>query len=403
MRIVVSDYSGHAFPVQLSRSLAARGHDVLHLSSASFQTPKGKLAAGASDPPSFRSEGVRTSQPFAKQSFFKRRQQEIEIGRKIAERIVEFQPDIVLSGNVPLDTQWQIQRAVRKLGVPFLFWIQDLYGEAITRILGKKLGIAGKLVGRWYSRMEAIIVRRADHNIVIAPDFVPIVTALAGIPESRISVIENWAPLEDIAVQPRDNAWATANLPEADFRMIYSGTLGFKHNPELLVRLAREIKGEVVVFSEGPAAESLVTAAKEEGLTNLRVAPWLPFEEVPLAQAGADALIVILEPDAGIFSVPSKVLTYMCVGRPILGAIPLENLAAKRIADIGAGLVVAPTDGDAFIAAARALAEDAEGRRKMGQAARDYAERAFDIDAITSRFEQMFVNLRNTGPASAGN
>ena len=28
MRIVVHDYAGHAFPISLSRALAARGHDV---------------------------------------------------------------------------------------------------------------------------------------------------------------------------------------------------------------------------------------------------------------------------------------------------------------------------------------------------------------------------------------
>jgi hypothetical protein len=30
LRIVISDYLGHASPMQLSRVLAARGHEVLH-------------------------------------------------------------------------------------------------------------------------------------------------------------------------------------------------------------------------------------------------------------------------------------------------------------------------------------------------------------------------------------
>ena len=37
MRIVLHDYPGHAFPVQLSRALAARGHQVLHIWFSAFQ------------------------------------------------------------------------------------------------------------------------------------------------------------------------------------------------------------------------------------------------------------------------------------------------------------------------------------------------------------------------------
>lgn len=43
MRILICDYSGHPFQVELSRGLAARGHAVLHLHFADFQTPKGNL------------------------------------------------------------------------------------------------------------------------------------------------------------------------------------------------------------------------------------------------------------------------------------------------------------------------------------------------------------------------
>jgi colanic acid biosynthesis glycosyl transferase WcaI len=54
-RILVHDYSGHPFQAELSRSLARRGHDVLHLSFRQFQTPKGDLVAKPDDPVGFAS------------------------------------------------------------------------------------------------------------------------------------------------------------------------------------------------------------------------------------------------------------------------------------------------------------------------------------------------------------
>ena len=43
MRISIVDYAGHPFQVQLSRKLAERGHDVLHLYFGQAITPRGML------------------------------------------------------------------------------------------------------------------------------------------------------------------------------------------------------------------------------------------------------------------------------------------------------------------------------------------------------------------------
>lgn len=393
MRILVSDYSGHPFQVQLSRALAARGHDVLHVSAESFQTPKGRLAREPDDPASFAITGVRSKKPFAKDTFVKRVVQEIELGRKIAQEVERFRPHVVLSSNAPLDVQRLIQRAARRTGARFVFWVQDVYSEAISRILSQKFGPAGALVGALYRRFEAQMLRRSDHVVVIADAFTPIVRELADTPPRQLTVIENWAPLAEVPQYPRDNDWAEANLPPARLRAIYSGTLGFKHNPTLLLDLARTFDGDVLVFSEGSAANALAEQARAEGVGNLRVSGWLPFNDLPKALAAADLLVVILEPDAGVFSVPSKVLTYLCVGRPILGAIPTENLATHLIESNGAGRVVPPTDSRPFADAARAIAADAAAREIMGHAARAYAERTFDIATITDRFEAIFNQL----------
>ena len=80
-----------------------------------------------------------------------------------------------------------------------------------------------------------------------------------------------------------------------------------------------------------------------------------PFSEMPEAMAAADVLVAVLEPDAGVFSVPSKVLAYLCGGRPVLLAVPPENLAARIVARETAGLVVPPDDAAGFLAHAETL------------------------------------------------
>ena len=53
--------------------------------------------------------------------------------------------------------------------------------------------------------------------------------------------------------------------------------------------------------------------------------PYQPFGRLSEVLASADVLVALLESDAGAYSVPSKVLTYLAAGRPILGAIPAEK------------------------------------------------------------------------------
>jgi glycosyltransferase involved in cell wall biosynthesis len=101
----------------------------------------------------------------------------------------------------------------------------------------------------------------------------------------------------------------------------------------------------------------------------------------------------LLEPDAGSFSVPSKVLTYLCASRPLLVSVSGENLAARVVERSGGGLVVPPHDRQALVAAAGALHADAALRDELGRRARSYAEQVFDPAAIADRFEEVLARF----------
>jgi glycosyltransferase involved in cell wall biosynthesis len=272
-------------------------------------------------------------------------------------------------------------------GIPLVYWHQDIYSVAIDKILRRKFPGLGAVIGARYIALEKWLLRNSDHVVTITEDFLPILTEW-GLPRDRITVIENWAAREDLAVQPRDNAWAREHGLADKLVFLYSGTLGLKHNPDLLLQLARHYRSRpdvrVVVNSEGLGSDWLRENGRD--LDNLLLLPFQPFERLPQVLAAADVLISVLEPDAGIFSVPSKVLTYLSAGRPVLGAIPAENLAARMILRNDAGLIAPPDDAQAFLAAAGKLADDPALRTRLGKNALDYAARTFDIDAITARF-----------------
>lgn len=389
MRVLINDHSGHPFQVQLSRHLATLGHQVLHTYNASFQTPRGNMTKQPEDSANFNILGITLSEPFAKYSFLKRRRQEREYGRRLVRVIEKFQPDVLISSNTPIDAQGIIQNSCRRRGIPFILWLQDIYGIAIGHILKRKLGFLGSLIGRYFLRLEKRQLRRSKAVVTITADFDPYLIRW-GIPSENIHAIPNWAPIDELPLRPKGNAWAAKfGLNEARV-FLYSGTMGMKHNPDLLVALATHFRDNpqvrIVVISEGIGADYLREKREALGLKNLMLLDFQPFEDIPDVLGAADVVLAVLEKEAGVFSVPSKVLSYLCSGRPILLAVPDNNLASRIVAENGAGLTVEPDNLNGFIQAATQLIDDQALREKMGAQARHYAETTFDIINIGRKF-----------------
>ena len=139
----------------------------------------------------------------------------------------------------------------------------------------------------------------------------------------------------------------------------------------------------------------MAALAAARGLDNLVVLPLQPIERLREVLATADVAVSVIEPDAGAFSVPSKVQSYLCAGRAVLLAAPAANLAVAG----GAG------------ARARAWwwrrrTERGSSRRRCGsgpttpagwrwaRAGGAYAERTYDVERVADRFEEVLEAAR---------
>ena len=395
MRIIVYDNSGHPFTVQLSRTLANKEHQILHLFSQSFQSPKGSFEKKGDDSSTLEIKGISLLKPFNKYSFYERWIQEREFGRLVSTEIESFQPDVLISCNVPIDTQKYVLNACKKCNAQFIFWVQDFYGIAIKKIMTNKFYFLGRLIGSYYVYQEKRLLKQSDKIILISEDFKDILN-IWKVRSSNIFSIPNWAPIQEIPVEKKINNWSQSNALHDKFCFIYSGTLGLKHNPELLIELAKEFRQnenvKIVVVSEGIGADWLKKKKVELDLQNIVLLDFQPFEVLPKVLGTADVLISILEEDAGIYSVPSKVLSYLCAKKALLLAVPKENQAAKIVNQFKMGLVSSPNELSKFIDNAKLLYKNKILRTTLGTNSRNYAEKYFNIEDITNQFINIIKN-----------
>lgn len=395
-RILINDHSGHHFSIQLSRVLANRGHEILYSYSSSFQGPKGALDRRADDPKNIQIKGIVLSEKFQKYNYIKRKFQEREFGRILSLDIKRFKPDVVISCNTPIDAQSVILKTVQSKNIRFVFWVQDIYSIAIHKILKKSIYFFGALISEYYKRMEQKQLQKSDAVVLITEDFIPLMRSW-NIEGSKCHVIHNWAPINELNITSKQNDWSIQKRLNDKFCVMYSGTLGMKHNPEILFKISEFYKENddvrVVVVSEGLGAEWLKTKKTQLNLKNLFIINFQSFKDLSNVLSTADIFIAILEPDAGIFSVPSKVLTYLCFQRPLILSVPAENLAARIVSQNNAGMVINPNNADMIIEKLDMLFKDSSLRKKMGINALKYAKSNFNIDVIADSFEKIIHNI----------
>jgi glycosyltransferase involved in cell wall biosynthesis len=397
MRILVHDYAGHPFQIHLSQRLAIRGHDVTHVYFSENPGPKASFKRPMDETPGLRVQGITIGKGYDKTSLIRRRFNDREYGRRVASTIESIRPEVVISGNTPTEAQSQILKTSRTMQVRFVYWLQDFYSIAVTVLLRRQVGVLGAPVGWFYRLLERHQLRNSDAIVAITDDFVPLAASWSG-SKTKVTVIENWAAVDDFPLLPKANAWSCKHECDSSVNFVYSGTLGLKHKPELLTQLAAQNWQDtsVVVVAEGVGVEHLTRARTARGLQGLKLLPLQPAEDLPQVLAASDVLVATIDSEAGRFAVPSKVLSYLCAGRPILLAAPRENLAARTVVHANAGIVVGPDDTEGFLAAAAKLRADPHLRAELGANGRAYAEHVFNLERIADAFEEVLSGAAET-------
>ncbi len=395
-RIVVHDYSGHPGQAQLSRALAGRGYPVVHQHCPSYATGKGSLEREPGDPETLEFEACPMDGTFAKYSLVTRIRQELDYGRRAGRLISQRDPAVAVVSNVPLLAHFVLARHLRRREVPMVFWHQDIYSEAIGNAARRRLPLVGELVARLADRLERNIARQSAAIVAISPTFLDRLEEW-GVSD-KATVVPNWAPIEELPTRPANNQWSRRMGLTDSPVVLYSGTLGLKHDPSILALISEQLRishpsAKVVVVSQGKGRDWLETWKRENLADNLVLMDFQRYEDLPDVMASADILVALLEPEASRFSVPSKVLTYLCSKRAIVGVLPPDNSVGEILSQHGAGIVVDPADREHVAGVVARLLNEEQLCRDMARAGRGYAERTFSPDRAADQFIEVFGDM----------
>jgi glycosyltransferase involved in cell wall biosynthesis len=172
-----------------------------------------------------------------------------------------------------------------------------------------------------------------------------------------------------------DGIRARLGIPAGRFLATFAGTLGIAQALPSVLDAASvlESEAELLLVGDGPMKSLLVADAEERGLRNVRFEPQVPLEEILPVLAASDALLVPLSahPTFQQF-VPSKLIDFMAVGKPVV--LSAAGEAARILDRAGGGIAVAPESPADLAAALRWLAEHPAEAAAMGLRGRRFAE-----------------------------
>ena len=288
--------------------------------------------------------------------------------------------------------------------IPYVVSIQDLATQAASDVGLVRPGPLARLL----ERFEYAAYRRAEGAFVLCDAFGAALRA-HGYPSDRIHLLRSPIDVDRVKPIPPSPVFRAAHgLTPEDFVVLYAGSMGLKQGLTNVIDAARDLGTRApgiawVLVGDGEAKPMLADAIGRHGLeARVRLLPLQPESEMAAMFAAADVLLLNQVSAVKATVVPSKLLTYMAAGKPVIAAVSPDSQGAAILREADGGILAAPDDPAALAAAVLAMrGRDASARADMGRRNRALAEQQFDRRRIVRAQETVLKAVVAAGPLAA--
>ncbi len=251
---------------------------------------------------------------------------------------------------------------------------------------------------RWAQAFEKWIYRHSDNILVISEGFKRNLLE-KGVDPLKIKIIPNWVDTDLIRPLSKNNAFAAKHGLDEKFVIMYSGTISISSIKTLehILAAAKQLQAETdilfVIVGEGLKKAELKEKAQSMKLDNVLFLPFQPYCDLPFLLASSDLLLVPLDKEKSLLSVPSKLYNFMAAGRPIFGLAHKDSEVKNLISKTGCGICVPPDDVERIVSSIQGIKDDEKNLSNMASSARKYAVEHYSKTRVLEKLEKLIASL----------
>lgn len=257
---------------------------------------------------------------------------------------------------------------------PVVYNAQDIFPDSLV---GTGLTKEGSLIWKIGRIVEKITYKYADKIIVISEDFKKNLLS-KGVSKEKIEVVYNWVDQNAVVNVDRtqNKLFDKYSLDRSKFYLEYSGNIGLTQNMDMLLDVMQDLQTEcpdiqLVLVGEGAYKKQVEEIVKCDGLQNVHMLPFQPYEEISYVFSLGDVGLVISKPGVGANSVPSKTWSIMSASRPVLANFD-ENELKEIVEKHNCGIFTKAGDIESFKESILSLYHNRELAKEMGRNGRQF-------------------------------
>ena len=292
---------------------------------------------------------------------------------------------VMISTSPPVLGGWFTALVARLTGARFIYHCMDIHPE-IGRISGefRNPGVFSLL-----SRIDRWTCAQARPVVVLSEDMADTLIARKAEAPPETLVINNFSlPSEDSASDELPFPWS-----DEQFVLLFAGNIGRFQGLDVLFDAMAHLRNRqdirLVMMGDGTEKERLSRKA-EESDANVSFVGHQSVEVAKAAMFKASAGFVSLVPELYRYAYPSKTMTYLEQGCPVLVAVETDSCLARDVVRNGAGMAVPSGDVDALVNAISSLADEPESISSMQTNALEFSVKAFATDVVLAKWSSLF-------------
>jgi glycosyltransferase involved in cell wall biosynthesis len=196
---------------------------------------------------------------------------------------------------------------------------------------------------------------------------------------------------------PRENSWRAQQGLDGKFVVLFSGSQGYNQDIRVILDAAHHLQSEpdieFVLVGDGTQHEEMVACSRQMGLNNVRWLDWQPDEVYPMMLQAADVVLATLRDQVKTPVVPSKILSAMAAGRPVVTCAPVNGDAPRVVMRAQGGVTLHPGDARRLATTLAGLSKNPDLCRQFGVNARRYIEEHLDVRIWAKAHVDLFSAL----------